>query len=157
MTSSQWGGLENYNLCAWHCRRINIIHLTIRIIDNLWATNVVTLFLQFGWNSSWSNSNILQGGFGLFQLQMRIPYPFLLAKYLSRFLLIMRNSSFLTFLYIGGTYARLVYTWYKNIFHVIAVLIVFLAVNENKVIWWKNAKTRQRIDRDETVLLLATR
>ena len=33
---------------------------------------------------------------------------------------------------IGGTYARLVYTWYKNIFHIIAVLIVFLAANEKR-------------------------
>ena len=38
------------------------------------------------------------------------------------------NSYFFTLLYIGGKYTRLVYTWYKNIFHMIAVMIVFLAV-----------------------------
>ena len=51
----------------------------------------------------------------LFHIQMRISFPFLLAKDLRRFLLIMRNRIFLTLLYIGGTYARLMYTWYKNI------------------------------------------
>ena len=35
-----------------------------------------------------------------------------------------------TLWYVGGTYARLVDSWYQNIFHVIAVLIVFHAVNE---------------------------
>ena len=49
------------------------------------------------------------------------------------------------------------YTWYKNIFRVIAVLIVFLAVNEKKKESDKNnIKTRQRQDRDKTVLLVAT-
>ena len=37
-----------------------------------------------------------------------------------------------TFLYVAVTYARLVYTWYKNIFRMIAVLIVFIAVNKKK-------------------------
>ena len=37
-----------------------------------------------------------------------------------------------TLLYVGGTYVRLVYSWYQNIFHVIAVLIVFHAANEKK-------------------------
>ena len=55
-----------------------------------------------------------------------------------------------------GTYARLVYTWYKNIFRMIAVMIVFLAVNEKKEYDENSIKTRQRRDRDETVLLLAT-
>ena len=46
----------------------------------------------------------------------------------------------------GGTYARLVYTWYKNISHMTAVLIVFLAVNENK----RNLmKTMSKRDSDE--------
>ena len=31
-----------------------------------------------------------------------------------------------------GTYARLVYTWYKNIFHIFAELIFFLAANEKE-------------------------
>ena len=61
---------------------------------------------------------------------MIISFPFLTAKELRRLLLIIITCSFFTLLYVGGTYARLVYTWYKNIFHIIAVLIVFLAANE---------------------------
>ena len=34
-----------------------------------------------------------------------------------------------TLLYVGGTYARLVLSWHQNIFHMIAVLIVFHAAN----------------------------
>ena len=41
---------------------------------------------------------------GVFQLQTRISFLFLLAKYLRRFLLIMRTHSFFTLLYLGGTY-----------------------------------------------------
>ena len=63
---------------------------------------------------------------------MRISFPFLLAKELHRFLLIMGTRSFFTLLYVEGTCARLVYNWYKNIFHMIAVLIVFIAANEKK-------------------------
>ena len=51
------------------------------------------------------------------------------AKYLRISLLIVRTRSFFTLLYVRGTYARLLYNWYRNIFRVIAVLIVFLAVN----------------------------
>ena len=51
---------------------------------------------------------------GLFQLQIRISFPFLLAKDSRRFLFIMITRSFFTLLYLGGTYARLVYTWYKK-------------------------------------------
>ena len=76
-------------------------------------------------------------GNGLFQIHMRISFPFLLDKYLRRFLLIMRPR-ISSFLYLGGTYARLVYTWYKNVFHMIAVLISFLAANGNK---WNIIKT----------------
>ena len=42
------------------------------------------------------------------------------------------NLYLFTLLYVGGTYARLVYSWYQNIFHMIAVLIVFHAANEKK-------------------------
>ena len=35
-------------------------------------------------------------------------------------------------MYVGGTYARLVYIWYKNIFRMITVLIVFHAVNRGE-------------------------
>ena len=40
------------------------------------------------------------------------------------------NSYFFTLLYVGGTYARLVCTWYKIIFRMIVVLIVFIAANK---------------------------
>ena len=64
----------------------------------------------------------------------------------------------MTLLYVGGKYARLFYTWSKNIFHMIAVLIVFLAVNGGKKeSGEKNIKIRQQRDIDETVLLLAAR
>ena len=64
---------------------------------------------------------------------------------------------FFNLLYVGGTYARLVYIWYKIIFRMIAVLTVFHAVNEKKKESDENnIKMRQRLDRDETVLLLAT-
>ena len=39
----------------------------------------------------------------------------------------------------------------------IAVLIVFITANKKKEYDENNIKTRQRIDRDETVLLLETR
>ena len=69
----------------------------------------------------------------------------------------MRTRSFLTLLYVGYTYASLVYTWYKIIFRMIAVLIVFLAANRGKKEYYKNnIKTRQLIDRYKAVLLLET-
>ena len=68
----------------------------------------------------------------------------------------MRNCSFLSLLDVGSTYSRLVYTWYKNSFHMIAVLIVFLAANKKKESDEKNTKTRQQRDIDEKLLLLAT-
>ena len=63
-----------------------------------------------------SMANIVES----FQLQMRILFPFLRAKDLRAkdlraSLLIMRTCSCFTLLYIGDTYARLVYTRYKNI------------------------------------------
>ena len=87
---------------------------------------------------------------GLLQLHMVISFPFLRAEDLRRFLLIMRTRGFFTLLYVEGTYERLVYTWYKNIFRMIAVLIFSLAVNRKKGIWWKKYQnetaTRQRQD-----------
>ena len=72
-------------------------------------------------------------------------------------LYVSRELVVFTFLYVRGKYARLVYTWYKNIFCMIAVLIVFLAVNEEKKEYDENnIKTRQRRDRYDTVLLLET-
>ena len=64
-----------------------------------------------------------------FQLHMRILFPFILTKNIHKFLFLMRTRIF-TLLYIGGTYARLVYTWYKNVFYMIVVLIVYLAAND---------------------------
>ena len=69
---------------------------------------------------------------GLFHLQMRISFPFLLAKDSRRFLLIMRTCTFFAFLYVGGTYASSVYTWCKNTFYMISLLIVFLAANRGE-------------------------
>ena len=43
---------------------------------------------------------------GLFQLQIRITFPFLQAKNLRTSLLIMRTCSSLTLLYLGGTYTK---------------------------------------------------
>ena len=63
---------------------------------------------------------------------MGFSFPFLRAKDLRKSLLIMITRSFLTLLYVGGTYARLVYIWYKNIFRMVAVLIFFHAANEEK-------------------------
>ena len=87
---------------------------------------------------------------------MRILFPFIFAKDLCMSLLIVRTSSSFTLLYIRGAYARLVYTWYKNIVRMIAVLIVFIELKERKEYDGKNIKTRQRQYRDKTVLLLAT-
>ena len=68
---------------------------------------------------------------------MIISFPFLRAKDLRMSLLIMITCSFLTLLYVGDIYDRLVYTRYKHIFRTIAVLMVFFAVNPEKWIWWK--------------------
>ena len=81
----------------------------------------LTIFYPF----SSRNRNVVV--IGLFQIQMRILFSFLLTKTIHRFLLILRTRSFFTLLYLEGTYARLVYTWYKNIFYMIAALIVYLA------------------------------
>ena len=45
----------------------------------------------------------------------------------------------------------------QKYFHMISVLVVFLAVNEKKEYDKNNIKTRQQQDRDETVLMLATK
>ena len=85
--------------------------------------------------------------YGLFQLQMRISFPLLRDKDLRTSLLIMINRSSFTFLYVGGTYARLLYTWYKNIFRLISVPIVFLAVRGGE----RNLmKTISKRDSDKT-------
>jgi hypothetical protein len=55
----------------------------------------------------------------LFQLQMRIQLPLLLTNNIHRYLQHIRTRSFYTLLYVGGTYARLVYTQYKYIFYTI--------------------------------------
>ena len=90
----------------------------------------------------------IQDGYRVvFQLYMRISFSFILLKDLRRILLIMRSYSFFTSLYVEVTYAMLVCTWYKNIFHTIAVLIVSLSANGKK----KNLmKTISKRDSDET-------
>ena len=55
-------------------------------------------------------------------------------------LLIMTTSSFLTLLYVGGTYERLVYIWFRNIFCMIAVLIVFHTANKKSNLMKKISK-----------------
>ena len=82
---------------------------------------------------------------------MVISFPFLLAKDLRGFLLITRTHSYFTLLYVQVKYARVVYTWCKNIFHMFAVLIIFLAANEKNEYDEKNIKTRQQRDKDKTV------
>ena len=88
---------------------------------------------------------------------MIISFPFLRSKDLHTYLLIMRACSFLTLLYVGVTYARLVFSWHKTIFRIIAVFILFHAANGEKMESDENnIKTRQQLDRDKTLLLLAT-
>ena len=62
----------------------------------------------------------------------------------------MRARSFFTLLYVEGTYSRLVYTWYKNIFHMIAVLIVFFEVNGGEM---NLMKTIPKLDSSETEMI----
>ena len=61
---------------------------------------------------------------------MRVLFPFVLTKNIHRFLLIMRTQNCLFSLYVGIKYTRLVYTSYKHIFYMIAVLIVYIAAND---------------------------
>ena len=77
---------------------------------------------------------------------MRISFYFS-AKDLRTSLLIVRNCSFLTLLYIGGTYARSVYTWYINIFRMIAVLIIFFAAKKKES---DEKKSKLNSDKTET-------
>ena len=99
-------------------------------------------------NRRWSVSGVLHNMLGVesFQLEMRISFLLLLSKDLHTPLLIMRTGSFFTPLYVGDTYTRLVYTLYKTIFRMIAVLIVFLAVNEKR----NTIKIISNRDSDET-------
>ena len=65
-----------------------------------------------------------------FQLQMGFSFPFLRANDLCSSLLNIKAHTFFTLFYVEGTYARLVYNWYRFLFHAFAVLIVFHAANE---------------------------
>ena len=75
-------------------------------------------------------------------------------------LLIMKTHRFLTLLYIGDTKATLVYTWYKIFPHYCIFCNIFCSEREKKESDENNIKmkkaTRQRQERDETLLLLAT-
>ena len=85
----------------------------------------------------------------LLQLQMRISFPFLLAKELRRFYW-SREIVFLSLLYVGGTYSRLVYTWYKNNFPHDCSTDNLSCREWKKGIWWKqyqnDTATKQRRD-----------
>ena len=50
-----------------------------------------------------------------FHIQMGLSFPFLRANDLRSSLLIMITRSFFTLLYVGGTYARLVYSWFDTL------------------------------------------
>ena len=115
---SPWSQLENFKSWFW-----KIFHWGVATFVNASIT--------------------CKGVIGLFQLQMRISLPFLLDKELLRFLLIMKTRVFYSPVR-RGTCARLVHTWYRNIFHMIAVLIVFLAVNQKKRNPNKTISTRDR-------------
>ena len=69
--------------------------------------NLFANIFQISPNNEYShrgiNITIIHNDTVLFQLQMRISFPFLLAKYKRRLLLIMRTCSFLTLLCVGGT------------------------------------------------------
>ena len=88
---------------------------------------------------------------GLFQLQIRISFPFLLAKDSRRFLFIMITRSFFTLLYLGGTYARLVYTWYKKILHDCSTDGISCSKWKQGICWKKYQNETAKIQREETV------
>ena len=54
-------------------------------------------------------------------------------------------------LYVRGKYARLMYTRYKNISRMIAVLIVFFAVNEKRNLMKKNQNETVKRQRRDSV------
>ena len=85
----------------------------------------------------------------MFRLQMGFSFPFLRANDLRLSLLNIRARSFYSLVHRGwGTYARLVYNWYQNIFHAIAVLVVFHAANGKPE--EKNIKTRLQIKKGKS-------
>ena len=61
---------------------------------------------------------------------MGFSFQLLHANDLRSSLLIIRPRSFFALLYVGRTYTSLVYSWYQNIFHRIAVLVLFYAENK---------------------------
>ena len=78
-----------------------------------------------------NNVLIIKYADGLFQLQMRILFPFLRSKDLRTSLLIMKNLSFYCHVHRG--YIRKVSVHLvQNVFSMIAVLIVFIVVNGEK-------------------------
>ena len=60
---------------------------------------------------------------------MVFSFPLLRGNDLRSYLLNFRPRRFLLF-FLGDKNARLVYNWYRNIFHAFAVLIVFHAANK---------------------------
>ena len=67
-----------------------------------------------------------------FQIQMVLSFTFLCANDLRTSLLITRICTFFLSCTYAGTYSALVFIWYKNIFHIIALLILFHAAKAEK-------------------------
>ena len=83
---------------------------------------------------------------------MIILFPFLRAKGLRRFLLIMRTCIFLTLLYVGVTYKSFVYTWCQNILRDCSTDSLYCSDGRGKVIWRKQYQNETaRIQRRESV------
>ena len=67
---------------------------------------------------------------GLFQLQMRISFPFLLATDIHRFLVIMRTRSFFSSLLYRRYIRKVSVHLMQKYFHMIAVMIVYPVDND---------------------------
>ena len=95
-------------------------------------------------------------GYESFELHMGFSFPFLCANDLRTSLLIMITRSFFTLIYVGGTYATLLYICYKNSLHMIAVLIVFYAKTgkRNLMKKYQNKTATRQIQDSVTVINL---
>ena len=109
-------------------------------------------------NGRWIPRNIANKYFSIFGKALQcwsLMYIWIIqsTRYV-RFSNIYSTTTWSTLLYVEDTYARLVYTWYKSVFHTIAVLIVFFAVIREKGIWWKQYQndTAERQRRDSVTI-----
>ena len=89
-----------------------------------------------------------------FQLQRRISFPFLCAKYLRTSLLIARTRIFYSPVRRGNIRKVSVHWVQKYFLHDCSTNSIFCSEQGEKESDEKNIKTRQRRDRDEPVLLL---